>query len=492
MPNARVQHLLRMVADMSIDLTPRWDKFAVYLPAMQYGYASAVDDTAKNKKVSKSREFPSGITMVDLDFLNPKSKLWHYGYALYSAGQFTDARPKSCAVYNRDKTRTTILGDSGGYQIGKGTMHGTDHLKRAKTGAEVCDIWRKNSDPRKWIVQWLEASSDYAMTIDMPLWAKFPSNSKTPFHKCTVQELIDLSVGNLEYIKHNARGKTKWLNVVQGTDHNDWRLWWNAVKKYRFGGWALAGSVGWRGIRENKEQGIKGMSGLQSVLQMVLTMRDDNAFDKGQDWMHVLGVSQPTWAVLLTAIQRGIRQHCSNENFRISYDSASPFQAGGRYQKVVRYPKFTNDIASWAMTMHAAPVNSLYASTGNSYHFPFISPVGDLLNLSQLNVRGGEFESKPFESTSNMLLTNHNIWAYVRGFLEANELAFMLSSDADKAVPQKLIDMFAFIEHILGEERWVYKLKKEKLLLEDIMSKKSVKGVAEQAIEREVVENEFR
>mgnify|MGYP000276806741 CR=1 FL=1 len=23
-------------------------------------------------------------------------------------------------------------------------------------------------------------------------------------------------------------------------------------------------------------------------------MRDDNAFDKGQDWMHVLGVSQPT------------------------------------------------------------------------------------------------------------------------------------------------------------------------------------------------------
>ncbi len=88
---------------MAIDLTPRWENFAVYLPAMQYGFASAVDDTLKNKKVSKNRDFPSGISMVDLDFLNPKSKLWHYGYALYSAGQFTDARPKACAVSNRDK-----------------------------------------------------------------------------------------------------------------------------------------------------------------------------------------------------------------------------------------------------------------------------------------------------------------------------------------------------------------------------------------------------
>jgi hypothetical protein len=91
-----------------------------------------------------------------------------------------------------------------------------------------------------------------------------------------------------------------------------------------------------------------------------------------------------------------------------------------------------------------------------------------------------------------MLLTNHNIWVYVRGFLEANELAFMLSSDADKAVPQKLIDMFAFIDYILGEERWQAKLKKEKLLLEDVLSKKSAKGAVEQPIEREVVENEFR
>lgn len=466
---------------MTIDLTPRWDKFAVYLPAMQHGYASAVD----SNKLLKGRDFPKGLKLTDLDFLNPKSKLWHYGYALYSAGQFTDARPKACAVVNRDREHTTILGDSGGYQIGKGTLRGTEHLKRAKTSAEVCELWRQSGDIRKWIVQWLEDNSDYAMTIDMPLWAKFPSNSKTPFHKCSVEELIDLSIGNLDYIKRNARGKTKWLNVIQGTNHNDWKLWWNAVKKYKFGGWALAGSVGWRGIKENKREQIEGMNGLESVLQMVLTMRDDNAFEKGQDWMHVLGVSQPTWAVLLTAMQRAIRKHCANEEFRISYDSASPFQAAGRYQQVVRYPKFTKDIASWAITMHAAPVNPIYADTGSRYHFPYSSPVGDLLTLNHLNIRGGEFQRGAYDTVSNHLLANHNLWVYVRGFLEANELAFMLASEADKAVPQKLIDVFAFIELIMGEERWQAKLKKEKTLLADVLSKKSLPGIVEQEVEED-------
>ena len=450
-----------MVADMAIDLTPRWDKFAVYLPAMQYHYASAVD----NNKLLKGRDFPKELKLTDLDFLNPKSKLWHYGYALYSAGQFTDALPKACAVTNRDKNKTTVLGDSGGFQIGKGTLRGTEHLKRAKTSAEVCQLWRESGDIRKWIVQWLEANSDYAMTIDMPLWAQSPSNSKTPFHKCSVQELIDLSIGNLDYIKRNARGKTKWLNVLQGTTEQDSKQWWDAVKGYRMGGWALAGNVGWRG-------------GLENVLRYVLTMRDDNAFDKGQDWMHVLGVSQPTWAVLLTAIQRAIRQHCDNDKFRVSYDSASPFQAGGRYQKVVRYPKFTKDIASWTMTMHEAPVNPIYADTGSEFHFPYPSPIGDLLTLNHLNIRGGEFQRGAYDTVSNHLLTNHNVWVYVRSFLEANELTFMRSSEADKAVPQKLIDMCAFIELILGEDRWQAKLKKEHLLLADIFSKKTTKDIA--------------
>ena len=40
--------------------------------------------------------------------------------------------------------------------------------------------------------------------------------------------------------------------------------------------------------------------------------------------------------------------------------------------------------------------------------------------------------------------------------------------------------MCAFIEDILGEERWQAKLKKEKLLLADVFSKKTLKDVVEE------------
>lgn len=447
---------------MAIDLTPRWDKFAVYLPAMQYHYASAVKD---NKPI-KGRDFPTSIKLTDLDFLNPNSKLWHYGYALYSAGQFSNARPKACAVTNRDREKTIMLGDSGGFQIGQGTLKGTEHFKKAKTSSEICQMWRDSGDTRKRILNWLDAHSDYAMTIDMPLWARLPIFKHTPFHKCSVQELIDLSVDNLKYIKANTNGDTKWLNVLQGTEANDSKLWWDAVKRYRMGGWALAGGVGWRG-------------GLENVLYYTLLMRDDNAFARGQDWLHVLGVSQPTWAVLLTAIQRAIRKHCKNPNMRVSYDSASPFQAGGARQQVVRYPKFTKDFTTWTMSAHEAPVNPIYAKSGKDFHFPYASPLGDLLTLNHLNVRGGEFQRGAYDAVSNHILTNHNVWVYVRSFLEANELAFMHVSEADKAVPQKLLDVCAFIEDIFSHTNWQAKLKKEKKLIEEVFNKHGYKDVAQ-------------
>ena len=447
---------------MAIDLTPRWDKFAVYLPAMQYHYASAVKD---NKPI-KGREFPTSIKLTDLDFLNPNSKLWHYGYALYSAGQFSNARPKACAVTNRDREKTIVLGDSGGFQIGQGTLKGTEHFKKAKTSSEICQMWRDSGDTRKRILNWLDAHSDYAMTIDMPLWARLPQFKHTPFHKCSVQELIDLSVDNLKYIKANTNGDTKWLNVLQGTEANDSKLWWDAVKRYRMGGWALAGGVGWRG-------------GLENVLYYTLLMRDDNAFARGQDWLHVLGVSQPTWAVLLTAIQRAIRKNCKNPNMRVSYDSASPFQAGGARQQVVRYPKFTKDFTTWTMSAHEAPVNPIYAKSGKDFHFPYASPLGDLLTLNHLSVRGGEFQRGAYDSVSHHILTNHNVWVYVRSFLEANELAFMHVSEADKAVPQKLLDVCAFIDDIFSHTNWQAKLKKEKKLIEEVFNKHGYKDVAQ-------------
>jgi len=438
---------------MAVDLTPRWREFAVYLPAIQSWYSTMVySDRFRDKK----RPFPKGITLKDLDYLNPKSKLWHYGYGLYSAGLFSNDSPRACSVANRDKSCTTILGDSGGYQIGIGTFPGTQHIKHEKTADGVIRAWSECGEVRKRVLNWLESNGDYAMTIDMPLWARTSPQSSSPFKICTEQQLLDMTIENLKFIKRHMRGNTKWLNVIQGTDDKNSKMWWDAVKQYRFGGWALAGSVGWRG-------------GLDSVLHNVLMMRDEDAFVDGQDWLHVLGVSQPTWAVLLTAIQRELRK--INPKLTVSYDSASPFQMVGKYHDTVRYPKFTKDLKSWVMSASEIQTNSVYANTNGKFRFPYSSPLGELMTLDQINVNGGSYQGKPTDHISWLLMINHTLYVYVRAFLEANELAFMHRNDANHTVPSEILDVIDFVEHVFSAKDWRREIKKNKTMLDDVFRK---------------------
>jgi len=452
-----------MVNQMAIDLSPRWDEFAVYLPAIQEWYSKNVHSDSNR---DKSRPFPDGIKLTDLDYLNPKSKLWHYKYGLYSAGQFKKHVPIECSVALRDRSvdkngvsKTIILGDSGGYQIGIGTFSGTEHLSKLKDPLALCEAWRGCGDVRDRVVDWLCATSDYAMTIDMPLWVLVSKESTSPFKICSREQLTQLTVENLEHIKQNKHGKTKWLNVLQGTTQDDIQYWWSRVKKYKFDGWALAGNVGWRG-------------GLDFVMYNILLMRDEGAFEDGQDWMHVLGVSQPTWAVMLTAIQYSLREKC-NPKLRISYDSASPFQTVGRVRKLMRYPKFTKDFRTWVMTAQPNPFSSTYADGGKSFHFPFSSPIGDRLLLEHLNVRSGEFQSRPNDSITDLLLMNHTLYVYVRAFLEANELVFMRPSEASQYVPQEMLDAIEIIHELILSDSWMNKYQKHKNFLNAVSKKLS-------------------
>ncbi|OOZ36072.1 hypothetical protein BOW52_10970 [Solemya elarraichensis gill symbiont] len=323
------------------DFSKRCDDFAIYLPAIQKHYAKAA--------VSKgdSSRLPSNITMRDLNFLNPANKLWHYKYALYSAGQFNIGEYDTDIVTDRNKDRTLMLGDSGGFQIGKGTLGGFNNL-RNRDPDSISKVWTDAVELKHWIVNWLETHSDYAMTIDMPLWAKYKENKSSPFHNCSTQQLIDLTVQNLRFINNNKRGNTKWLNVIQGTTYEDTKLWWNAVKEFRFNGWSLAGNAGFRG-------------GAAAIIKQILIMRDEDAFTSGMDWLHILGVSQLKWAVLLTAIQRGLREHC-NQNIRVSYDSASPTVISGKYEKIALKPDLTNKDNSWSIRVIDTPTAKEYTS----------------------------------------------------------------------------------------------------------------------------------
>lgn len=431
------------------DITPRWDNFAIYLPSIQKAFAKAA-----YKAGDKNRVMPAGVTIKDLNFLNPNNKIWHYGYALYSVGQFKVNELQADIVTNRDSERTIILGDSGGFQIGKGTLAGYKALDNVRKADEVCEIWRNEVKLKTWIVNWLETHSDYAMTLDMPLWAQDEANKDTPFHNCSTQQLIDLTVENLRFIKAHKRGNTKWLNVIQGTTEEAMQQWWDAVKEFRFGGWALAGDTGWRG-------------GAAAVIKQVLLMRDENAFEPGMDWLHVLGVSQPKWAVLLTAIQRGLRAKC-NPNLRVSYDSATPNIISGKLQQIALYPAFSKKADSWSIRPSRCPYDKVYVSGTPSYAFPFQSALGDRLQMHHINIHFDKFSSKFFDDVSQHLLTHHNTWVYVRAMLQANELAFLDKHDAQNFVPSKLLDCIYVYEDLLASDNWHAEWEKHKTLFAEV------------------------
>ena len=426
-----------------INLTPRWSNYASYLPAISNAFAKGVNQKGRGG-------LPAPYTIADLNFLNPRSKLWFYGEALYSAGNFSNAKIAHDAVIDRNKKCTTILGDSGGFQIGMGTLAGVEALKKAKSAADVCDKWLQAYKVRDWIVQWLELNADYAMTIDVPLWCIGKNDS--PFGKCTEAQLIQLTVENLKFIKSEKRGQCKWLNVLQGTDTTSVIAWWNAVKRYRFDGWALGGIMGSRGK-------------LSDLLYQVMLMREEGAFEAGQDWVHVLGVSTPRWAVVLTTMQQQLRA-TSNPKVRFTYDSASAYIAGGKTQKIVRYPQYTAEEKSWAFKNVRMPLSFSYASEHGRRAFPFASPVGDAFGLDVFNVNTDAFDRNRFDSLAYFMLQNHNVYVYLRALQEANDIASLETDDRKGLMPQSLVKAITGIESVFAAKNWRAKLQEQQAELD--------------------------
>ena len=423
------------------------DDYAVYLPAVNEGYAADVC-----KELPASRPFPAGVSLRDLAFWEPNA-LWHYPYLLHSVGLYSVGKLPDNAVTQRSRTNNVLVGDSGGFQIGKGTMKGLKALKQGPMQADdAVGAWGKEGDARAWIVNWLSTYADYAMTIDMPLWASSKSGENSPFHNCTPEQLIAMTVQNLKYIQNFKGDRAKWLNVVQGGDDTTQiKTWWDAVKWFRYGGWAMAGSAGARG-------------GLANMLGVLLMMRDDNAFDAGQDWIHVLGVSTPTWAVLLSGIQQALRR--INPAMRISFDSSSPLQHAGKYEKIAMTPEYTNDKGTWNIGVEDAPQSRHLANPSSQVPFAHTqSPLGKRLLLRHFNVRGGIWDQRNFDSFSNLLLCNHNIWVYLDAFNAANDWA--IARDANH-VPAAYIECLDFIADVFASPDWKTKLTKHAALLDSV------------------------
>ena len=390
--NKRQEHLGELSRD-----------FAVFLPAISNFYNTFIS----KQRVTKGAHIPidripkgfdSGVE--GLNFINPAEGYFTYPTALYSAGHaclnMDQVNDRDSMVVNRDRKFSTIVGDSGGYQIGRGVIQFD---------------WKdfegnKANKVRTDILNWLELTSDWAMTLDVPTWAADELNSpKTGL--TSFKDTLDGTIYNNKFFQKNRLGQTKFLNVLQGDDWETAQTWYDAVKDFEFEGWAMGGI---------------NMCDMEVMLRRLIIMRDEKKLE-GKDWMHVLGTSQLDWACFLTQVQRQVRKHV-NSNFTMSFDSASAFLStanGLVYTHNLFTPK------RWSYIMEKAPDDK--KMKGLDIPFPFKSAIGDRLKMKDvcwygegdLNKNGKE-GATAWDSFSYCLMMGHNVYNHIRAVQIANDM----------------------------------------------------------------------
>jgi hypothetical protein len=349
-----------------VNLTPLQKDYAVYLPAISSFYSTYIAKQRLEEFVPTER-IPKGFDrgIEGMNFLNPEQGYFTYKYALYSAGHAQLDLEKSVVqesmIQQRDRANTMILGDSGGYQIGKGVLK-FDWLDFEGASA---------NKTRQKILEWLELTADWSMMLDVPTWAcdhiHSPKTGLKSFEDC-----LEKTRFNNDFFLKNRLGQTKWLNVLQGGDWDTAEKWYQGVKEFSDpkGKYAGREAEGWA-------FGGANMCKMDITLMRLMTLREDGLL-KGKNWIHFLGTAQLDWSCYLTQIQRQLRKHI-NEEITISFDCASPFIATAHG---LVYTNAQHSNKRWSVIMDKAPDNKLLSES--TINFPFESEFSSRLTMGDI------------------------------------------------------------------------------------------------------------
>jgi hypothetical protein len=411
---------------MNKNLTETQSDYAIFLPAISGFYSTFVGKQRHDGNYVDPARLPKSFTngVEGLNFLDPETGYFYYKWGLYSAGHAELDLNKFSAKEDMFRARkrdgsSLVVGDSGGFQIGKGVWEGD---------------WKdptcpKASKKRRQVLAWMDAMMDYGMILDIPAWvARSPAGAKATGIS-TYQEAVNATYVNNDYFIRNRNGNCKFLNVLQGENHAEAEDWYQRMKDYcdpkkypsaHFNGWSMGG---------------QNMCDVHLVLKRLVSLRFDGLLEKGiHDWMHFLGTSKLEWACLLTDIQRAVRKY-HNENFTISFDCASPFLATANGQIYTQVE--TDHHKKWVYRMVPSADNKKYATDTRLFRDAVLqdgvlstfydSPISkDLLikdiciyNPGDLNKNGKEGRTS-WDSFSYAIQMGHNVWMHLNAVQEAN------------------------------------------------------------------------
>jgi hypothetical protein len=459
------------------DLTSTQNDYAYFLPATSGFYSSFIGYQRHRYPYVQANRIPANFTndVESLNFLEPGAGLFNYKWCLYSAGHanldLTKNDDRESLFRNRKRDGSSwVLGDSGGFQIGKGVWAGD---WRDPTGPEVAAKMAecvakgvelvpqldatgnvkldKNGNPkmskidhvklyqaeldaaqkkREQVLTWMDALMDYGMVLDIPAWVARSPVGAAATKISSYQQAVEATKYNNEYFIKHRNGNCKFLNVLQGENHAQADDWYAQMKDFcdpkiygdkAFNGWAMGG---------------QNMCDVDLVLRRLVALKFDGLLEKGQhDWMHFLGTSKLEWALLLTDIQRAIRKH-HNANFTISFDCASPFLATANGQIYVQTE--ITDRKKWIYRMLPSIDNKKYATDTRLFqdtviqdgHFKSFttSPVMDGVKTNEICVyapgnlnRMGKENKTSWDSFTYAIMMGHNVWMHLSAVQEANQ-----------------------------------------------------------------------
>jgi hypothetical protein len=431
---------------MNKNLTATQNDYAVFLPATSGFYSTFIGKQRYGNYVDPARipkSFTNGVE--GLNYLEPDQGMFYYDHCLYSAGHanldLNKTDESEDMFRKRNRSTSWVLGDSGGFQIGKGVWP-------ADWKDPNCPKAQKK---REQVLKWMDSLMDYGMCLDIPAWVARSPAGRAATGINTYDEAVQGTYINNDYFINNRTGACKFLNVLQGENHADAEDWYQRMKKYcdtsiygdkAFNGWAMGG---------------QNMCDIHLVLKRLVALRFDGLLEKGQhDWMHFLGTSKLEWATLLTDIQRAVRKY-HNENFTISFDCASPFLATANGQIYINTE--TEDRTKWVYRMQASADDKKYATDTRLFKDAVIqdgifnkfesSPIIDDVLMNEIciysagtpkpgvtnpdpmnptdwlvepdkNKLGKVSNRTSWDSFSYAIMMGHNVWMHVNAVQEAN------------------------------------------------------------------------
>ncbi len=291
-----------------------------------------------NKTVYDYRDNIPHSSFKSLDEFN-----WYDGFsprfrhssALYSPGHATldldKARKQDRMLFERDRSKTFLLVDSGGFQVGKGVWP-LDELN---------DIVVK-------VIKWQEAISDLAVILEVPTWMRI--NDKPVGFEFALKATNKM----LKAYAANATGAVKFLNPVHGLTFEQGKRWFDKTRWFNDEGYA----AGWC------------MSSIFSAnfyeaLRIIAYMIEQQHYPR---YIHVLGRGQQQAAIIADLMRRTIPrcypQHVGADEggnvLNVTVDASSEFQSAGRYLLINRraIPASSNDLSVSPFTIKSETFDS--------------------------------------------------------------------------------------------------------------------------------------